>query len=137
MGEAGGIGQRLRVGSGRLDTLPAYGRHQQYVAVVAAAGSAEVGMREAVDGRVAVMIAGAGVPAVDARVGAWLNHAVGNDRTGEGVAVVARSDKRVDVLGIVGCRQCQACREQEQGRKALQESEGWFHRVFYGFNRFL
>ena len=69
-----------------------------------------MGGAEAEDGVVAGVVARAAVPVVHAGVGAELHHAEGHRRAREGVAMAARPDERVNIIGGVwfivglGCR---------------------------------
>ena len=72
-----------------------------YVAQVAYARAGEVGMAEAVDLIVVVVITAAGVPSHDVRVGAQLHHGVRTGGAGEGVSVKTGSYKGVNMLCLV------------------------------------
>ena len=95
-------------------------RHQEDVAVVRNAGAAQVGVREADDAVVAVVVAGGGIPAGQPRVRAWLDHSERQARTGKRVAVTTSTDERIDVrrqaIGL--CRglrrRAPVCRTHEQ-----------------------
>ena len=73
----------------------------------------------AVDRRIVVVVAGAGVPVARARIGAELHHAEGGRGAGIGVAVKSGSDEGIDIIDRIrglhaGCT-C-ACRQgQSQG----------------------
>ena len=95
-GEVGGVSAVLQGVDLRVEHLGSDGGDYQEVAQVGATGAAQVVLGEAVDQRVGVMVAGARVPAVDAGIGGGLDHAVGHDGAGEGVAVAAGADERVD-----------------------------------------
>ena len=75
--------------------------HHEDVAVVGAAGAAEVCMRETVHHVIVVVIARAAVPTGEAGIRTELNRPEGNECAGEGVPMGAGADERVDVLGIV------------------------------------
>ena len=97
-------------------------RHQQHIAIVGNAGAAEVGMAESIHNRIGKMIAGAAVPAIEARVGTELYHAEREGRTGISVTVRAGSDKRIDELGevVIGgnCRRRAVAGKTEQHGKS-------------------
>lgn len=61
-----------------------------------------MGVREAVDRRVVVVVARAGVPVARPRVGTELYHAERRGGAGIGVAVETRADERIDVSDRVG-----------------------------------
>ena len=61
-------------------------------------------MAEAVDNRIRVVITRTAVPAGESRVRAKLDHAEGDDRAGEGVAVSAGADEWVDVARWIALR---------------------------------
>src|SRR5687768_12174006 len=82
----------------RSHTHLAHCRHEEDVRVVGNAGAAEMRVREAVDARVAVVIAGAAVPPFQPRVRPRLDHAERQRRTGIGVAVTAGADERIDEI---------------------------------------
>ena len=73
----------------------AHGGHEQHVAVVGNAGTAQVGMAEAVDHAVVVVVARAPVRALEAGVGAQLHHPEGPCDAGKGTAVSAGANERV------------------------------------------
>ena len=73
-------------------------RGDEDVAVVLAAGAAQVGVRETVDAVVAVMVGGTAVPALQTGIGAELDGAERKDGAGIGVAVPVGAHQRVDVL---------------------------------------
>ena len=84
---------------------------------------------EAEDSVVGGVVARAAVPIVHAGVGAELHHAERHRGAREGVAVAARTDKRVDVVGrvsyIINLRLLVAgCKRQKEQRK-----DQFFHRT--------
>ena len=92
---------------------------EEDISQIGAPRAAQMRMREAVDRRIVVVVAGAGVPVARARVGAELHHAEGGRGAGIGVAVESGSDEGIDVIDRIrglhaGCT-C-ACRQgQSQG----------------------
>jgi hypothetical protein len=86
------------VGSSGSDADFSRERHHEHVAIVADAGAAEMGVAEAPDLGVGIVVAAAGVPTGGAGVGTQLHHAEGRGGTGKGVAVEAGADERVDVF---------------------------------------
>ena len=102
----------------RIDLLLAYGRHDKEVAIVGTAGAAEVILREAINERVGVVIARAGIPAIDSCVGAWLNHTMRHHRTGESVTVSAGPDKRIYELSVVAVVYVSACNQNGSKSKS-------------------
>lgn len=106
VGVVGGAGVKLHLaGEG----------HQQNVAHIGVAGAAEVGVTEAHDGLVAILVAGAVV--IDARlvlsvdivgdgvrVGTHLHAPKGVARAGESVPHAVGPDHRVNILGIIALR---------------------------------
>ena len=93
--ETGGKGEILLAVVLRVYHLISHGGHDEHIAVVGAAGAAEMGVREAVDQRVGHIVARRTVPAVDAGVGRGLYHAVRHHRPGEGVAVATGAYHRI------------------------------------------
>ena len=83
------------------DVLLTHSRHNEHVAQVATSGSAQVCVREAVDGAVVVIITRASVPTIDAGVGAGLNGSVRHHRSGISVSVTACSDKHIYILCVI------------------------------------
>ena len=83
--------------------------HHEDVTVVAAARAAEVGVRETVDAVVAVMVAGAAVPALQTGVGTDLHSTEGHEGPWEGVSVLGGTHQRIHVfaLGVGGESECQ------------------------------
>ena len=82
--------------------LRAEGGVEENVGQIGASRAAEVGVREAVDRRVVVVVARAGVPVARPRVGTELHHAERRGGAGIGVAVETRADERIDVSDRVG-----------------------------------
>ncbi len=78
--------------------LPTDG-HQQHIAVVGAAGAAEVGVAEAVDGVVRIVVATASVPAVETSIWRRLNHAKRHNGTGKRVSVAVGAHHGVNIRG--------------------------------------
>ena len=78
--------------------LLADGGHDEEIAEVGTARSAQARVGETVDAIVGVMIARAGIPIVNARVGAGLYHAVRHHGSGVGVPMTAGSDEGVYIL---------------------------------------
>src|SRR5882724_5421299 len=74
------------------------GRHQKNIAVVGDACAAQMSVAKTIDDRVRVMIAGAAVPAGQARVGAELDHAEGHCCSGKRMSVSCCADERIDEL---------------------------------------
>ena len=93
--------------------------HYPNVAQIGAARSAQVGVAEAQDQRIAVMIAGTAVPVVLAGIGTELDHAEWIGGAGEGMSVEVSSDKGIDQVGIL----CAEHTRREQARKACQQDE--------------
>ena len=73
--------------------------HKQDVAVVLAAGAAEVGVAETVDGVVAIVVGAAAVPPLKTGVGTGLDLAERRDGPGESVAVEVGADQGIDIAG--------------------------------------
>ena len=103
------------VGGAGIELYLASEGHQQDVAHVGVASAAEVGVAEAHDGLVAVLVAGAVVidarlvAAVDivgdgVRVGTHLHAPEGVARAREGVSHAVGPDHRVNILGIIALR---------------------------------
>ena len=67
-------------------------RHQENIAQATAACSAQMGVAEADNGGIGVMIARTAVPPFDRRIGAELDHAEGHGGAGIGVAVLGGAD---------------------------------------------
>ena len=83
-------------------------RHQTHVNEVGTARATEMGMSEAVNHMLVVVIARARVPSDHLfRIGTQLHHALRHRGTGEGATtkgtclVGLRADKRIDELGVV------------------------------------
>ena len=85
----------------RMILLFPYSRHQQYITVVRTSCSANMGMRETVDGSILVIVSGTSVPFVDACIGTGLNHPVRNNRTRICMSMSACPDKGIYIRGIV------------------------------------
>ena len=73
----------------------AYGGGEEEVAQVGAAGTAQMRVREAQDGVVAIVVAAAGIPVFRTGVRAQLDQAVGRGGSGEGMPVETRADERI------------------------------------------
>ncbi len=70
-----------------------HGRHEHHIAIIGAAGAAQVRMREAVDDIVGIMITGTAVPtSVDAGIRRQLHHSERHGCPGKGVPMAAGSD---------------------------------------------
>lgn len=91
----------------------ARGGMEQDVGQVGTPRTAEVRMRKTVDGRIVVMVSGAGVPVPGTRVGAELHHAERRRCARVGMPVVARADERVYIIDRAG-----------RPRRARKEPEG-------------
>ena len=85
-----GVGERPRY---QLQLAPR--RHDQHVEHVADAGARQMGVAEPHDRAVAMMIARAGIPALDIGIGAELNHAEGQDRARIGMTIAAGADEQI------------------------------------------
>ena len=85
-----GVGERRRKVRTGID---------QYVAPIVATSTAEVGVGEAIDKAVTVMIAAAAVPVTGiwTRIRAQLNHAKGIHGSWKGVTVCIRPHKRIHI----------------------------------------
>ena len=111
----------MRKEIGLQDTLAvvdhdfARGRMKQNVRKVGASRTAQVRMRKAVDRRVAVMVAGAGVPVAGTGVGTQLHHAERRGGARIGMTVESGADERVHIIdGIGGPRRTAKGREGQQ-----------------------
>lgn len=111
----------MRKEIGLQDTLAvvdhdfARGRMEQNVRKVGASRTAQVRMRKAVDRRVAVMVAGAGVPVAGTGVGTQLHHAERRGGARIGMTVESGADERVHIIdGIGGPRRTAKGREGQQ-----------------------
>ena len=105
-------------------------RHQQHITVVRAAGAAEVGVAEAVDGVVTIVVAAAAVPTVQPRVGRRLYLPEWHYGSREGVTVTVGTHHGVDVR----CQRLFAAAGKKQCRH--NENEYPFHMLcllFYSF----
>ena len=95
-------------------------RHQQHIAQIRHARTAQVRVAEAVDHAVAVVIAAATVPihvAIGASIGAELHQSIWYASAGEGVAVATGADEGVDeIAGGVG-----GLGEEEGGEEEYEE----------------
>ena len=91
--------------------------HQQHVTVILAAGTAEVGVAEAEDGVVAVVVAAAAVPSAETCIGRGLYLSEGHDGAGEGVTVAVGSHQGVDIRGQ---RLLGTSGKQQQGQNPKQ-----------------
>ena len=115
-------------GSGPDADLAGEGHHQ-HVAIVADPGAAEVGVTEAPDLRVGIIIAAAGIPARGAGVRAELHHPEGGRGSRKGVAVEAGADERIDVLQHIISRRCgvevRDPRSQQHAKGCRENSDGW------------
>ena len=131
VGEGGTPGQLLTFGRNRTDILRPHGGHQQHVAIVRTTRTTKVGMGKAIDGAVRIIITGAGIPLVYTRIGAGLNHAVGNHRAGIGMSMTARTDEGINVGSIIlwgghtGSGQQQA--QQTAGQEGMERFVLWHH----------
>lgn len=107
--------------AGRFAIVASFNRsgsgHEGDIAVVGHAGAAEVGMAEAEDGIIGVMVAAAAVPVVFAGIGRELYHAKGQGGAGKSVAVTAGADEGVDVADEVVLGDGCAGDEQEAAGK--------------------
>ena len=71
------------------------GRRKQDVAVIADAGALQVGVAEAEDDQVGVVVSAATVPTFKTCIGTELDHAKGSSGAGVGVAVATGTDERI------------------------------------------
>lgn len=142
-----GVGEARGV-VGRRPSLGILHWHEVHIAIIAYPGTAEVGVAEAVNQAVAVMIAAAAVPAaIDAGVGRQLHHAKRCGRARKGMAVPTRADERVHEGAEAGSlgddrgarQQEEQCRGQAQqrtqaagGRPGFYK-DGVLHRQAVGF----
>ena len=126
MAEARAVAAVGIVGGAGMELHLAGEGHQQDVAHVGVAGAAEVGVAEAHDGLVAVLVAGAVVidarlvTAVDVvgdgvRVGTHLHAPEGVARAGEGMPHAVGPDHRVNILGIIALRSSGHHGEEDYG----------------------
>ena len=132
--EGRAVGLLLAFATQALTGLLAHGRHQQYVAIVAAARSVQVGMAEAVDGAVGIVVARAGIPLVDAGIGAGLNHAVRHHGTRIGMAMASGTDKGVHIRGVIGLNRSRwraAAKPYQQAAKGTTRLDDFFCQVFH------
>ena len=110
-----------------VDGRPLAGEgHHEDVAVVGAAGAAEVGMRESVHHVIVVVVARAAVPPGETSIGTELDGPEGNERAGESVAMCIGADEGVDVLGIVLCHHLCGSTQQKDSEKTEGDT-GIFH----------
>ena len=72
-------------------------RYQEDVAIIGNACAAEMGVAEAVDDVVGIMIAGAAIPTRKTRIGTELDHTEGHGRTRKRMPVPAGADERINV----------------------------------------
>ena len=112
-----GIGHALCIGfflADILDVSLTHDGHEKEVAQVGATCAAQACMGEAIERLVFVVVTGTGIPAVLARIGTGLYHTARHDGAWMGVAVASRTDKEVDILGVVARPSRQTgCHEQE------------------------
>ena len=108
--------------------LLAGGGMEEDVGQVGTSRTAQVGMRESVDGPVVVVVAGAGIPVARPRVGAELHHAERRGGTGKGMSVEARADERIDILERIGrlCTGDAGARQQGENQGSLHGLQGQF-----------
>ena len=83
-------------------------------------------MREAegIDDAIRSVVAAAGIPADEVRVGAELHHRIGACRPREGVPVFARSDKRIDEAQEIFVRSYARRLRRAGGEDACPHKEG-------------
>ena len=73
--------------------------HHQHIAIIAYAGTTQMGMRKSINKTIVVMISATTIPTViDAGIGAQLNHAKGRCRSRKSVSMSARAHKWIDVF---------------------------------------
>ena len=83
----------------------AYERGDEDVAVIRAAGTAEMGVRKAINATVAIVIARTAVPAIKTRVRAKLDGAKRQNRARVGMSVFSGAHERIHILRLreTGC----------------------------------
>ena len=109
----------MQVGLGHI----AYEGHNENITKVLAAGTAQMGVRESIEGVVAIVVGASAVPPFETGVRTGLYHSERIDGSGIGVTMEIGSYKRIDVFGNIVC----ACRKHE--RHAYQKRiEQFSHR---------
>ena len=89
---------------------------QQYIAQIEAARTTQVGVGEAFQGTVVVVVAGAGIPVASAGIGTQLYGTKGYRRTRVGVAMESSTYKGIHIVDG-GFLLCATSCAQEQSRK--------------------
>ena len=104
-------------------------RREADIAQVAAAGAAEMGVAEAQDRLVGIMVARAAVPRFQAGIGTDLDHAEGDRGAGVDVAVGVGADHRqcgLERRGFSGNGGQATCQQEDREGKAFHGEVSWW-----------